>query len=114
MPVTLDYKRFLIQGDIQVDCSGITVFDTGNGGCSALSSESVVQDTILQSGWENLFVGVAFVGMLVVSFFRLDEVIASPKRSRVRRRPVSGSDKNGHLLLSDPDGRPWGATRKAV
>jgi len=71
-----------------------------------------VQDTILQSGWENLLVAVPFVGILLVGLFRLDEIIASPKRVRAVKRPASGCDENGHLLLSDPDGRPWGASRK--
>jgi len=69
-----------------------------------------VQDAILQSGWENFLVAVPFVGILLVGLFRLDEIIASPKRSRSVKRPVSGCDENGNLLLSDPDGHPWGAS----
>jgi hypothetical protein len=42
----------------------------------------------------------------------LDEIIVSPKRPRAVKRPASGCDENGHLLLSDPDGRPWGASSK--
>jgi hypothetical protein len=71
-----------------------------------------VQDAILQSGWENLLVAVPFVGILLVGLFRLDEIIASPKRSKAVKRPASGCDENGHLLLSDPDGRPWDASSK--
>jgi len=52
-------------------------------------------------------VGVVFVGLLGVSFFRLDELIAAPKRARVRARRVAGTDENGIQVLSDPDGRPW-------
>jgi hypothetical protein len=69
--------------------------------------ESQVQDTILQSGWGNILVGVPFVGILLVGLFRLDEIIAAPKRHRPVNRPACGCDENGHLLLSDPDGRPW-------
>ena len=71
-----------------------------------------MQDTILQSGWENFLVAVPFVGLLLVGFFRLDEIIASPKRARAGKRLFSGCDENGHLLLSDPDGRPWSASSK--
>jgi hypothetical protein len=74
--------------------------------------EFVVQDAILQSGWENFLVAVLFVGILLVGFFRLDEIIASPRRARAVKPPFSGCDENGDLLLSDPDGRPWGASRK--
>jgi hypothetical protein len=71
-----------------------------------------VEDVVLQSGWANLLVAVLFVGILLVGFFRLDEIIASPRRTRAVKRPFSGCDENGDLLLSDPDGRPWGASRK--
>jgi hypothetical protein len=71
-----------------------------------------VQDAILQSGWENLLVAIPFVGLLLVGFFRLDEIIASPNRDRTARRPFCGCDEDGHLLLSDPDGRPWSASSK--
>jgi hypothetical protein len=74
--------------------------------------ESVVTDTILQSGWENFVVAVPFVGILLVGLFRLDEIIASPKRDRAVKRPASGCDEHGHLLLSDPDGHLWGASSK--
>lgn len=67
-----------------------------------------MQDTVLQSGWEILLVAVPSVGMLLVGLFRLDELIASPRRRRAVKRPASGCDQDGHLLLSDPDGRPWG------
>lgn len=71
-----------------------------------------MQDAILQSGWENLLVAVPFVGILLVGLFRLDELIASPKRARDVKHPARGCDENGRLLLSDPDGRPWGAAHK--
>jgi len=74
--------------------------------------ESVVQDAVLQSDPEKLLVAVPFVGILLVGIFRLDQIVASPKRARAVKRPARGCDENGHLLLSDPDGRPWGALRK--
>jgi hypothetical protein len=73
-----------------------------------------VHETILQSGWENFLLAVPFVGLVLVGLFRLDEIIASPKRARARKRPLSGGcDEDGHLILSDPDGRPWGTAGKA-
>jgi hypothetical protein len=41
-----------------------------------------MQDTILQSGWENFLVAVPLVGLLLMTLFRLDEMLASPKRGR--------------------------------
>ena len=70
-----------------------------------------MQDTILQSGWGNFLVAVPFVGLLLAGLFRLDEIIASPKRDRAVKRPASGCDQNGRLLLSDPDGRPFNVSR---
>jgi len=52
------------------------------------------------------------VGILLVGLFRLDEIIASPQRKRAVKRPACGCDEDGHLLLSDPDGRPWSASNK--
>lgn len=64
-------------------------------------------DTILQSVWENLLVAVPFVGILLVALFRLDQIIAAPRRRKPVNRPACGCDENGRMLLSDPDGRPW-------
>ena len=72
-----------------------------------------MQDAILQSGWENVLFAIPFVGILLVNLFRLDEIIASPKRSTPARRPPSGCDENGDPLLCDPDGRPSSTPRKA-
>jgi hypothetical protein len=72
-----------------------------------------VHDVILQSGLENFLVAVPFLGLLMVALFRLDEIIATPKRVKAVKRRVCGRDENGHLLLSDPDGRPWDAPPKA-
>ena len=72
-----------------------------------------MRDMILQSGWENVLLVIPFVGILLVNVFRLDEIIASPKRSTTARRPLSGCDENGDPLLCDPDGRPSSTPRKA-
>jgi hypothetical protein len=48
-----------------------------------------------------------------MGLFRLDEIIATSKRAKAVKRRVCGRDENGRLLLSDPDGRPWGSSPKA-
>jgi hypothetical protein len=79
----------------------------------SLLLESFVHDVILQSGLENFLVAVPFVGILLMGLFRLDEIIATSKRAKAVKRRVCGRDENGRLLLSDPDGRPWGSSPKA-
>jgi len=99
MAVTFDCECFVISDDNPID--------RRNHHPSIL--EFVVQDTILQSGLGSFLVAVPFVGILLVGLFRLDEIIAVPKRRQPVKRPACGCDENGHLLLSDPDGRPWRA-----
>ena len=72
-----------------------------------------MQGAILQPELETLLVAVPVVGIMLAVVFRLDAIIASPKRARAVKRPASGCDEKGSLLLSDPDGRPWGAARKS-
>jgi hypothetical protein len=66
-----------------------------------------VHDIALQSGWETFLLAAPLLGMVVVGIFRLDSIAASPKHHSGAKRPPSGIDENGHMLLSDPDGRPW-------
>ena len=66
-----------------------------------------MQDTILKSGWDTLLFAVPSLGMLLIGLFRLDELFAAPKQRLTMRRPASGIDENGRLLMTDPDGRPW-------
>jgi hypothetical protein len=47
------------------------------------------------------------VGVLFIGIFRLDTIVAAPKQAVGLRRSPSGIDKQGRMLLSDPDGRPW-------
>ena len=72
-----------------------------------------MQETILQSGWGTFLVAVTFVGILLAGLFRLDEIIATPKRARAGKRlSFNGCDENGNLVLSDPDERVPSASRK--
>jgi hypothetical protein len=43
-----------------------------------------MHEIILNSGWDTLLFVVPFIGMLLVGFFRLDQLFAAPK-SAVRR-----------------------------
>jgi hypothetical protein len=69
-----------------------------------------VHETILLSSKDSLLVAIPFIGLLLVGYFRLDQIIASPKK-KGRRRPMSGMDESGEPIMSDPDGRPSGAPR---
>ena len=66
-----------------------------------------MNDSILKTGSDVFVVAVPFVGLLLMGIFRLDTILAAPKQAAGLRRPPSGTDKHGRVLLSDPDGRPW-------
>jgi len=72
-----------------------------------------VHDVFLQSRWLSVLVAVPLVGVFLAALFRLDEIIAAPKRTQAVNRRICGRDVNGNLLLSDPDGRSWGASPEA-
>jgi hypothetical protein len=72
-----------------------------------------VHEAFLQSGLSNFLEAIPLVAILVVALFRLDEIIACPKRVKAIKRPFCVCDENGRLLLPDPDGRSWGAAPKA-
>jgi hypothetical protein len=64
--------------------------------------------TIQSSGSDMLLIAIPFLVLLVVGFFRLDEIIAAPKKALRQRQPFSGMNEDGKLILSDPDGRRSG------
>ena len=66
-----------------------------------------MHDSVLQSGLDTFLIAVPFVGVLLMGMFRLDTILAAPKQAAGMRRPLNGTDKQGRMLLSDPDGRPW-------
>jgi hypothetical protein len=66
-----------------------------------------VYDSVIKSGLDTLLIAVPFVGVLMFVMFRLDTIFASPRQTASSRRPPMGTDKQGRMLLSDPDGRPW-------
>jgi len=60
----------------------------------------------MHSNTDTLLMAVPMIGILVAVFFRLDELIAAPKKRVVNRRVIAGSDENGQPLCIDPDGNP--------
>ena len=66
-----------------------------------------MHDGALNSDLETLLIAAPFVGVLLFGMFRLDTIFASTRRAASPRRPPTGTDKQGRMLLSDPDGRPW-------
>jgi hypothetical protein len=62
---------------------------------------------ILSSGRDAFLIAIPFLAILIIGFFRLDEIFAAHPRSSRRRGPVSGLDADGEPLLCDPDGRRW-------
>jgi len=66
-----------------------------------------MQEPFLNSGWDTLFVAAPFIGLILAGLLRLDSSLANPRRRHQRRYPSIGTDNNGRVFLSDPDGRPW-------
>jgi hypothetical protein len=70
-----------------------------------------MSETILKSGWETMLFAVPLISMLLIGFFRLDGVVATPKRPDGPRRIECGQDEEGRTILTDPDGRRWDRPR---
>jgi hypothetical protein len=64
-----------------------------------------MHEDILISGRDTLLFAIPFVLMLLISIFRLDEALATPKGAMKRRRPACGLNEAGEPILRDPDGR---------
>jgi len=72
-----------------------------------------MESEALVSGKDMVFYAIALVGMLVVGFFRLDELIfRSKKKKQVHHRPRMVQSKGGLDIEADPDGTPWEKPRK--
>jgi hypothetical protein len=67
-----------------------------------------MDQSILISSKDTLLLAIPLVLMVFLSAFRLDQIIARPKRSLDRRRASCGVDEFGESILCDPDGRPSG------
>jgi hypothetical protein len=66
-----------------------------------------MHDLILNSGEDTLLFAIPFIGMLIVGFFRLDELLAAPRTTNKPLHAPRGVDRNGEQILCDPDGTPW-------
>jgi len=70
-----------------------------------------MDEAILTSNRDTLLVAIPFVAMLLMSYFRLDELIVAPDKAGKPRRAPCGVDMDGEPILCDPDGRPSGNAR---
>lgn len=69
-----------------------------------------MSDAVLHSNWDTLLVALPFLILMLIGFFRLDEVLAAPKHRALAvhaHRAASGTDEHGLPILCDPDGRRW-------
>jgi len=71
----------------------------------------MMYEMMLKWGWDTLLFAVPLLSMLLLGFFRLDEVVATPKRPAVHRRIECGQDEEGRAILTDPDRRRWDRPR---
>lgn len=65
----------------------------------------------LTSGWDTFLLAAPFIVLLLMGFFRLDELFASRRSEVTKRRTLCGLDEDGEPLVTDPDGRIWRAPR---
>jgi hypothetical protein len=69
-------------------------------------------ESIFSSNRDTLLVAIPFFIVLVISAFRLDQIIATPRIPLSRRRPRCGIDESGEPVLRDPDGKLSQSRRK--
>jgi hypothetical protein len=69
------------------------------------------QNTLI-SGRDTILIAIPLLLMIFFSLFRLDQIIARPKRPQSRQRPACGIDESGELIVCDPDGRIAGTPRR--
>jgi hypothetical protein len=61
----------------------------------------------MHSNTDALLIAIPMIAVLIAGFFRLDELIAAPKKKRLpNRRVIAGSDEYGRPICIDPDGNP--------
>ena len=64
-------------------------------------------EAFLQTDWGMMLFAIPFGAILLISVFRLDELLATPRKRAGARRPALGLDRDGNPMLCDPDGRTW-------
>jgi hypothetical protein len=67
----------------------------------------------MQPTFDTLLLGVPIVGMLLLCFFRVDELIARPRARAVLGHPLSHRDRNGQIVCIEPDGRYLAGTSQS-
>lgn len=70
-----------------------------------------MDEHILISSRDMLLGSLPFVFLLLLTVFRLDQILASPKGLREPRHLKCGMDESGEPILCDPDGRVWESGR---
>jgi len=60
---------------------------------------------VIESNAEAILVTIPMILMLLISFFRLDEVLGQPTKPMQRRRSFSHRDGAGVAVCVEPDGR---------
>ncbi len=63
--------------------------------------------SILHSNLDAFLVAIPMIGLLLVCYFRLDELVGKPKQTAERRRQIAGSDASGRPICIDPDGKRY-------
>jgi len=68
----------------------------------------------INSGRDALLIAIPFLILMLLGLFRIDEVIAAPKRKKSERSRLGlcGTDKAGQAILRDPDGKRWYPSHK--
>jgi hypothetical protein len=69
--------------------------------------------SVTLSNTDALLVAIPMIGILVVGFFRLDEMVGKPRKLAARRPQVAGTDGEGHQICLDPDGTVQHSVRRA-
>jgi hypothetical protein len=72
-----------------------------------------LHESVLISGRDALLIAIPFGLLLLVQFFRLDELVATSRRPKSAARRFCGPDAVGDLVLTDPDGRTAGSPKAA-
>lgn len=56
------------------------------------------------SNLDELLLGLPIVGILLMGFFRLDELVAKPRARATLGHPLSHRDNDGYVVCIEPDG----------
>lgn len=66
-----------------------------------------MHELLLKPGWDTFLYVVPAFCILLAYVFRLDELFIKTGRRPSKRHPAWRVDKNGRMVLCDPDGRPF-------